>query len=168
MVFKKTTQVLLLCSVALPFHAPASAMPVQPEQTFANSRVQTADSSARQGQQVNSAARPADSSRRQGRVRQTKYAAAPVLVDIHSVSDRAYWDRPAKKTRKGRPPRQIINCYGSRRIECRTEICLGRALEEDWRSMGGESKERSPNRAPRKMRPARETRQLIECLERTA
>jgi len=116
MVLKKTAQVLMLCSVALPFHTPASANPTQLEQTFANPRVEAASTSVRKGRQTKAARRNADQPGRHGRMR-TKHInhdaslavhnASSALLDRHSVGDQAYvgstgsnLDRPAKNTRR--------------------------------------------------------------------
>jgi len=112
MVLKKTAQVLVLCSVALPFHTPANANPTQLEHTFANTRVEetVTATSARKGRQTKAARRNADQPSRHGRTRTThmmNHDASSALVDRHSVGDQTYvgltgtsLDRPAKKTRR--------------------------------------------------------------------
>ena len=108
MVLKKTTQVLMLCSVALPFHTSANANPTQLEQTFANTHVEATATSARKGRHTKAARRNADQPSRQGRMRNThiKHDASSAVLDRHSVGDQAHvgltesWDRPAKNTRR--------------------------------------------------------------------
>ena len=108
MVLKKTTQVLMLCSVALPFYTPASANPTQLEQTFANTHVEATATSARKGRHTKAARRNADQPSHQGRMRTThiKHDASSAVLDRHSVGDQAHvgltesWDRPAKNTRR--------------------------------------------------------------------
>jgi len=109
MVLKKTAQVLMLCSVALPFYTPASANPTQLEQTFANTHVEATATSARKGRQTKAARRNADQPSRHGRTRTThmmNHDASSAVLDRHSVGDQAHvgltesWDRPAKNTRR--------------------------------------------------------------------
>jgi len=111
MVLKKTAQVLVLCSVALPFHTPANANPTQLEQTFANTRVEATvtATSTRKGRQTKATRRNADQPSRHGRTRTTQiqHDASWALSDRHSIGDQpligltgSSLDRPAKNIRR--------------------------------------------------------------------
>jgi uncharacterized protein (TIGR02594 family) len=89
MVFKKTTRVLMVCSVALPFYSAASANPVRHEQSFGNPRVEATNSTVRKARQADSAGRHTDQYRQKRNPRAIKRDATVAAFDRHSVSEQS-------------------------------------------------------------------------------